>query len=323
MSVLQKRSIARIDNDTNLMNFMNYHRNFVIMGIGAAALITVISGCTTVQGQNTTVQGQDRYTELQDFVGNWQLVSGRQGNQTESPKGRIRLERSDRRLIGVLSLSSVLSGFLELTPGGDKRKLEGNLYIIGFSENTLRIPVSLELAENKQDLNLLIMTTQVDKKSLPEEFTRNFPEDFTAENLILSSRRLTEDDIVQQTSKARQLEGRNNIGAFSRAQQAYFMEQNRFSSNLDDLGVGIKSETENYSYSINLIGASGVQGIAIPRKNGLRSVTSGIFVIKDDTNNEATTSFALCESEQPSKSPPPPPQLIGKEIQCPSGFRKL
>lgn len=50
--------------------------------------------------------------------------------------------------------------------------------------------------------------------------------------------------------KAYHAEAKNNIGALNRAQQAYFLEYQKFSEDLQKLDVGIKSQTKNYSYSI-------------------------------------------------------------------------
>lgn len=45
---------------------------------------------------------------------------------------------------------------------------------------------------------------------------------------------------------------KNNIDAMSRAQQAYFLEYQTFANSIEQLGVAIKPETENYCYQIHL-----------------------------------------------------------------------
>jgi type IV pilus assembly protein PilA len=56
--------------------------------------------------------------------------------------------------------------------------------------------------------------------------------------------------LLSQVNKGKQAEARQNIGAANRAQQAYYLEGNAFASNLTQLGLGIKSQTVNYKYTI-------------------------------------------------------------------------
>lgn len=52
--------------------------------------------------------------------------------------------------------------------------------------------------------------------------------------------------------KVRQSEAKQSIGAINRGQQAYFFEKKTFANSIDNLELGIKTETENYSYSIKV-----------------------------------------------------------------------
>jgi type IV pilus assembly protein PilA len=56
--------------------------------------------------------------------------------------------------------------------------------------------------------------------------------------------------LLGQVNKAKQAEAKNNIGAVNRAQQAYFLENQQFAPTLSDLQAGIKSQTDNFAYSI-------------------------------------------------------------------------
>jgi type IV pilus assembly protein PilA len=51
-------------------------------------------------------------------------------------------------------------------------------------------------------------------------------------------------------SKNRQAEGKQNIGALNRAQQAYYLEKNTFTKSVEKLDIGIKTQTEDYNYLI-------------------------------------------------------------------------
>lgn len=53
---------------------------------------------------------------------------------------------------------------------------------------------------------------------------------------------------LNQANKAKQSEARTYVGSLNKGQQAYFTEKNRFGSNINVLGVGINTDTTNYSY---------------------------------------------------------------------------
>ena len=46
------------------------------------------------------------------------------------------------------------------------------------------------------------------------------------------------------------VEARNNLGALNRTQQAYFLDYQKFTYTLDELGMGIPTETSDYHYRI-------------------------------------------------------------------------
>jgi hypothetical protein len=53
-------------------------------------------------------------------------------------------------------------------------------------------------------------------------------------------------------SKCRQIEALTYIGIINRAQQAYFLEKNKFTDTLSDIGLGIASQSKDYDYSISV-----------------------------------------------------------------------
>ena len=126
-----------------------------------------------------------------------------------------------------------------------------------------------------------------------------------------------------------QSEGKNNIGAINRAQQAYYLELTKFSTTLIDLGIGIPVETENYAYEIRSLSDRTVLNFARPKKPDLKSYL-GIVTIAT-FNDEARMLAKLCESDRPNADIPnirlsdlilnsstnPP------EISCPEGFQPL
>ncbi len=55
---------------------------------------------------------------------------------------------------------------------------------------------------------------------------------------------------LSQSSNDSSREAKQNIGAFLRAQQAYFLENSVFANSIPDLGTGISTTTNNYQYVV-------------------------------------------------------------------------
>lgn len=69
---------------------------------------------------------------------------------------------------------------------------------------------------------------------------------------------------LNQANKARESEGKQYVGSMNRAQQAYFLERQRFTSALVNLGLGIQSDTTNYSYSIHIFSGTDTLDLGTP-----------------------------------------------------------
>lgn len=122
---------------------------------------------------------------------------------------------------------------------------------------------------------------------------------------------------LNQANKAKQSEAKQYTGSMNRQQQAYFLEKDFFTTTLVQLGLGIKSQTENYVYGISgpsqgngieidLSAAdgkaegTGVNNYGFARSDTLRSyqgaVQTGEAGSDVATELESTTLAVLCES---------------------------
>lgn len=133
-------------------------------------------------------------------------------------------------------------------------------------------------------------------------------------------------DLQTEINQSRQAEGRQIIGAMNRAQQAHYLEYSRFATTTEDLLIGIKPETENYRYQIVPQGnqRERVMMTAQAKKPELRSYTSVVFIIQ--TNGEDLSYVGICETDNPSSTPPAMPSISRNntgEIQCPAGSHQL
>ena len=109
---------------------------------------------------------------------------------------------------------------------------------------------------------------------------------------------------LNQANKARQSEAKNAVGSMNRAQQAYYLENNNsFTTNLFDLALGIKEETDNYKYDITGDKPSDfVTNKGRARSKGLKSY-AGITYTSTQTSNNVSESITLanmCESNAPT-----------------------
>lgn len=111
---------------------------------------------------------------------------------------------------------------------------------------------------------------------------------------------------LNQANKAKQVEAKTTVGAMNRAQQAYYLENNQFADkdSFGKLGLGVKTETENYKYYIQDGGADD-KGVGLTivtnqaqRKNPtapLKAYVGGVGVSTVASTSESTTIALLCE----------------------------
>ena len=118
-----------------------------------------------------------------------------------------------------------------------------------------------------------------------------------------------------QANKAKQSEAKHYIASMNKGQQDYYAEMAEFSNKISDLGLEIKSETENYSYNISKVNYSRYIISTATAKNEQLKSYSGIVYLDDNT----TTSM-ICETEEPSLTAPTDFEDV---YVCPSGSSRL
>ncbi|PMB15595.1 general secretion pathway protein GspG [Fischerella thermalis CCMEE 5282] len=109
--------------------------------------------------------------------------------------------------------------------------------------------------------------------------------------------------LLGQVNKAKQSEARNYVGTVNRSQQAYFLEYQKFATNLSELQVGIKSQSENYKYQIFGGGTADAQFKGEATKKALKSYYGLVgTTVGDSATSEALTLAIACESPGPTTS---------------------
>ncbi|MEQ9621982.1 type IV pilin-like G/H family protein [Coleofasciculus chthonoplastes] len=111
---------------------------------------------------------------------------------------------------------------------------------------------------------------------------------------------------LNQANKAKQSEAKQYIGSLNRAQQTHYLEKGYFASNdaFGRLGLGIKTDTANYSYVIT-DGASAtgntsgtqVTNQAKPKIDALKAYIGGVSIGEVTDTSETTSLAVLCEAE--------------------------
>lgn len=112
-------------------------------------------------------------------------------------------------------------------------------------------------------------------------------------------------------------EGRTWAGALNRSQQAYFLENDEFTSSFAALDIGIEESTENFSFkTIVHPSGDGVFNLAIPNDDGIRG-SLGIVHL----DGEATV-VEICEPQDPSTDLEKIVQKIKDvSLDCPDGTK--
>lgn len=129
---------------------------------------------------------------------------------------------------------------------------------------------------------------------------------------------------LNQANKAKQSEAKQYVGSMNRQQQAYFLEKTKFTDEIGDLGLGIKTQTVNYSY--NIIG-NGALNQVVNRANPvdasklsvLKSYGGGVYTFSQSATSETTTVALLCQSKV-TNTAAPNTTFTGS---CPNNFEDL
>lgn len=109
--------------------------------------------------------------------------------------------------------------------------------------------------------------------------------------------------LLGQVNKAKQTEAKNYTGTVNRSQQAYFLEYQSFATTLSQLQVGIKTQTDNYTYSINGSGPGPIQFVGQAGKPSLKSYYGVVGTTQGSSaTSESLTLAVACESQNPNKT---------------------
>ncbi|AFZ08265.1 general secretion pathway protein H [Oscillatoria nigro-viridis PCC 7112] len=114
------------------------------------------------------------------------------------------------------------------------------------------------------------------------------------------------------------------VSSMNRAQQALFIEKNAFATSVDALGIGIKTETTNFKYSIRAT-KKAVFNYGLSKKKDLKSYVGGVFLVPAKNfephaaKEEITTTSIFCQADSPGTIEPVEPTYENGKIACGKG----
>lgn len=116
------------------------------------------------------------------------------------------------------------------------------------------------------------------------------------------------------------------MAALTQVQQARYREQGKFAATIEEVSIGLKTETEFYRYKFipQKDDTKSVMITAEAKNPQLPSYTGAVFATQ--INGKTTTLAQICATEKPSTTSPimpNAPSTGSSEIKCPVGTRSL
>jgi type IV pilus assembly protein PilA len=111
----------------------------------------------------------------------------------------------------------------------------------------------------------------------------------------------------------------------NKAQQAYDAKTSKFSTSIPDLGLGIKTETINYKYSLRVTNQAAFN-YAVSKQKTEKSYVGGVFLVPAYPNapkDAMTTSAILCEADSRGTIKPAEPTEQNGKLICGKGTTEV
>lgn len=298
------------------------------LSIGSSAIAQKSPKPTPTQAQNPASIN----SSASRFVGQWRL-------KDYLPIPLTVVFTQDGKLFVLLPsyLTSLVSLFNPSVSGGGSV----NAFEFRYKINSTTKPMSLDLispGDNETVMTIFDFTSdgqlRIEWEGLlpgqprPTEFSVGTIFLQKMSNTTLLPRNTQIIDLAQQKRQGQEAEGKQSIDSINNAQQASYMEKQKFGTKIDELGLDIKPDTETYSYQI--VPQSGsipsTMVTAKAKKPQLKSYTGAVFAfkVKDELTKEEDTTLVsiVCGTDKPSTTPPAmpvAPKNAEEGIKCPAG----
>lgn len=127
---------------------------------------------------------------------------------------------------------------------------------------------------------------------------------------------------LSQANKAKQTEAKQYISSLNKGTQAYYAENTKFTTDVGVLGLGLKTDTTNYTYTLS-DGGTGTNGgstsAATPKNlTTLKGYGGAVAVTLPDASGASGTQTILCETT--GVGAPATIALAGSSSVCPASM---
>jgi type IV pilus assembly protein PilA len=128
--------------------------------------------------------------------------------------------------------------------------------------------------------------------------------------------------------KAKQSEARTYIASILKAQEANFVTTKHFSSSIEALNIGIKTETANFKYFVSATPQASFS-YGITQKGNLSSFVGAIFIlpvrkaIATAHSPEVSAVSIICETKKTGNKNPGIPTYQNGQISCGQGTKEI
>jgi Tfp pilus assembly protein PilE len=119
--------------------------------------------------------------------------------------------------------------------------------------------------------------------------------------------------------QGKQQEAETYLSEMNEAQRAFYAQNQRFASSLEDLERSANkfSQAYYYTYRLEAKDPNSAKITAIPKEPGLKSYLGAVFF------NSAEVTSVLCQTQQPTEDIRLTPKLENNQIQCPEGMLRV
>jgi type II secretory pathway pseudopilin PulG len=122
---------------------------------------------------------------------------------------------------------------------------------------------------------------------------------------------------LHRTSRAKHSEGKQYVSSLNKGQQAYYAENSAFSNSVAALGLGLKTETTNYKYSLRVTKQAAFN-YAVSKQKTEKIYIGGVFLVP-----AKTTSSILCEADDLGTIEPAEPTYQNGKLICGKGTTEV
>jgi len=120
---------------------------------------------------------------------------------------------------------------------------------------------------------------------------------------------------ISDAKKAKQSEAKQYVGSMNRAQQVKFAENRVFANSVDELGLGMKTETSSVRYSVKTTNKTAFH-YGLSKDEKFKSYVGAVFLVTNNYTKETSTLAISCVTKSPTKTQPPNPILDNGNPTC-------